>query len=72
MVMVAQVGGNNSPFLLRLIHLMQDSIPTGISVGNNFPAGTKVGAGHLTLPGGHRGELGHHPGAPPPCCLGLH
>jgi len=38
-----QVGGTNSPFLLRLIHLMQDSIPTGISVGNNFPAGTKVG-----------------------------
>jgi len=38
-----KVGGTNSPFLLRLIHLMQNSIPNGITVGNNYPAGTVVG-----------------------------
>jgi len=38
-----RVGGTNSPFLLRLIHLMQNSIPNGITVGNHYPAGTVVG-----------------------------
>jgi len=39
-----QVGGNSSQFLLRLIHLKQDSIPNTIKVGDFHPAGTLVGS----------------------------
>lgn len=38
-----KVGGDNSQFMLRLIHLTQWSIPNQIRVGNTYPAGTLVG-----------------------------
>jgi len=38
-----RVGGDNSRFLLRIIHLKQNSIPNNIRVGRDYPAGTLVG-----------------------------
>merc|ERR1712127_514767 len=38
-----EVGGPGSPFLLRLIHLKQSSIPPAIVVGETYAAGTPVG-----------------------------
>jgi len=38
-----QVGGDSSQFMLRIIHLMQDSIPEDIKIGVTYPTGTLVG-----------------------------
>jgi len=39
-----RVGGPNSPFLLRMIHLKHNSIPSDIQEGSFYPVGTEVGA----------------------------
>jgi len=38
-----EIGGVGSPFLLRLLHLKQDTIPLDIQVGDQLSAGTAVG-----------------------------
>jgi len=38
-----EVGGEGSPFLLRLIHMKQDSIPMDINVGDMLTSGTVIG-----------------------------
>jgi len=38
-----RVGGESSAFLLRMIHMVQDSIPDQIKVGHYYPVGTQVG-----------------------------
>jgi len=38
-----EIGGVGSPFMLRLLHLKQDTVPLDISVGDSLTAGTVVG-----------------------------
>ena len=38
-----EIGGEGSPFLLRLLHLKQDTVPMDIHVGDMLTAGTVVG-----------------------------
>lgn len=38
-----EVGGEGSPFLLRLIHMKQNSIPMDINVGDTLTSGTVIG-----------------------------
>jgi len=38
-----EIGGEGSPFLLRLLHLKQNSIPSDIQVGDALTAGTAIG-----------------------------
>jgi len=38
-----EVGGEGSPFLLRLIHMKQNSIPMDINVGDMLTSGTVIG-----------------------------
>jgi len=38
-----EIGGEGSPFLLRLLHLKQNSIPSDIQVGATLTAGTALG-----------------------------
>jgi len=38
-----EIGGEGSPFLLRLLHLKQDTIPLDIQVGDMLTAGTVIG-----------------------------
>jgi len=38
-----EIGGEGSPFLLRLIHMKQNSVPMDINVGDMLTAGTLIG-----------------------------
>jgi len=38
-----EIGGEGSPFLLRLIHMKQNSVPMDINVGDMLTAGTVIG-----------------------------